>query len=196
MKQNFLKENFALIIGLGLPVVLVIGFFFARYLPQQYSDEPPSYELVFSVMRYDNYSPFHVDFIVKDQKLYMKLINKKEHEGANVRELFIYNGQKGSTRKIHYSLPDHLVNLQNEILVKELSAYVIDTNSKSPDGYELEPASYRSRGLLGELFGSNTGKYFYRVKKAGGKSFPISDYGSEFSYGNLSFIGWIIQSNQ
>jgi len=195
MKQNFLKENFALIIGLGLPVILVISFLLARYLPQ-HNDEPPNYELVFSVMRYDNHSPFHIDFIVKDQKLYMKLMNKKEHEGANVRELFIYNGQKESTRKIHYSLPDHLINLQNEILVKEFSPYVIDTNSKSPDGYELEPASYRSRGLLGELFGSNASKHLHRVKKTGGRSFPISDYGSEFSYGNLSFIGWITQSGQ
>ena len=195
MKQNFLKENFALIIGLGLPVILVLSFLFARYLPQQ-NDEPPNYELVFSTMRYDTHSPFHIDFVVKDQKLYMKLMDKKEHESVNTRELFIYNAQKQSTRKIHYSLPDHFINLQNEILIKEFSPYVIDTNSKSPDGYELEPASYRSRGLLGELFGSNAGKHSHRVKKPGGRGFPISDYGSEFSYSNFSFIGWIIQSDQ
>ena len=98
-----------------------------------------------------------------------------------------YNFEEGSTP---------LSPGQNEILIKEFSPYVIDTNSKSPDGYELEPASYRSRGLLGELFGSNAGKHSHRVKKPGGRGFPISDYGSEFSYSNLSFIGWIIQSDQ
>lgn len=191
MKKNFLRENFALIIGLGLPVILVISFYLARNLPQS-NDAPPNYELILSVMRYDNQSPVHIDFFVKEQKLYMKITNRKEHENATVRELFIYNGQKESIRKVHYTLPDHLISLQNEFLVKEFDQYFIDNNSKSPDGFELEPASYRSRGLFGELFGSHGGKYIHRIKKTGGRSFPIPDYGTEFSYASLSFIGWII----
>ena len=192
--KNFFRQNFALIIGLSLPVLMVLGFLLANHLPQ-INDEPPQYELVFSVVRYDSHSQFHVDFNVRDQKLYMRLMPRQEHGGVNVRDLFIYNGQKESVRKISYLLPpDQSIDDQHEILVDALSGYTIDTNSKAPDGYEFESDSYRSRGLFGEIFGGRSGRTIHRVKKSGGGSFVIPEYGSGYSYGGISFIGWIVHS--
>ena len=191
---NFFRENFALIIGLSLPVLLVIGFFLANHLPQT-DDDPPRYELVFSVMRYDHSSPYHVDFSVRNKQLYMQLTQKKENAGGNTLDLFIYNGQKGSVRKINYlPLNELSVDSSKAILVEELSEYVVDSNSKAPDGYEFEPGNYRSRGLFGEIFGGRSGRHVSRVKKAGGRSFVIPDHGNGYSYGGIRFIGWIVHS--
>ena len=191
----FFRQNFALVIGLSLPVLMVLGFLFAGYLPQ-INDNPPQYELVFSAVRYDNHSQFHVDFDVRDQKLYMRLTPRQEHGGGNVRDLFIYNGQKESVRKISYLPPlDQSIDDQHEILVNALSGYNIDTNTKAPDGYEFESGSYRSRGLFGEIFGGRSGGYVHRVKKPDGGSFVIPEYDAGYSYGGISFIGWIVHSD-
>jgi len=190
--SNFFRQNFALIAGLGLPVVLVLGFLLANHLPQINSD-PPQYEMVFSVTRYDNHSSFHVDFSIRNQQLYMRLIPKKEYESGNVRDLFIYNGQKESVRKIDYlPLSTQSVEFQNEIPVEALHDYSIDSNSKAPDGYEFESGSYRSRGLLGDIFGGR--RHVNRVKKSDGGSFVIPDYGTGYTYGGINFIGWIVGS--
>lgn len=194
--KNFLKANFSLIIGLSLPVILVLGFLLASHIPQKL-DTPPRYELVFSALHYDNHSPFHVDFAIRNQKLYMKLTPRKEQAGIYVKELFIYNGQKGSVRKIDYLLPQHLQNQQNdEMPVAEFNDFIIDNNSRSPDGFEFVSGSYRSRGILSEIFSSHSGRYVHRVKKTGGGNFIIPDYGNESSYGNFNFIGWIINSEK
>jgi hypothetical protein len=194
--KNFIKDNFALIIGLSLPAILVLGFLLASYLPQSF-DTPPQYELVFSTSRYDNSLPFHVDFTIINQKLHMRLTPRKELEGTYVKELFVYNAQKGSVRKIHYQLPELSSNHPyEEIPITELHNFIIDSSSKSPDGYAYVAGSYRSRGILGELFGNQSGRNIYRVKKAGGGSFVIPDYGNEFSYGNFNFIGWIVKSEK
>ncbi|MCB1935959.1 MAG: hypothetical protein KDF59_08460 [Nitrosomonas sp.] len=188
----FFKRNFALITGLSLPVLLVFGFLLANNLPQMKSN-PPQYEMVFSVTRYDNHSSFHVDFTIRNQKLYMRLTPKKEHESGNVRDLFIYNGQKESVRKIDYlPLLAQSVDFENEIPVEALRDYSIDSNSKAPDGYEFEYGGYRSRGLLGEIFGGR--RHVNRVKKKDGGSFVMPDYGNGYSYGGISFIGWIVNS--
>lgn len=193
--NNFFRQNFALVIGLSLPVLMVLGFLLANHLPQ-INDNPPQYELVFSVVRYDNHSQFNVDFNVRDQKLYMRLTPRQEHGGVNVRDLFIYNGQKESVRKISYLPPsDQSIDYQHEIPVKAMSDYTIDTNSKAPDGYEFESGSYRSRGLFGEIFGGRSGRYVHRVKKPRGGSFVIPEYGSGYSYSGINFIGWIVHSD-
>jgi len=193
--RNFFRENFALIIGLSLPVLMVLGFLLATHLPQK-GDDPPQYELVFSVTRYDNQSPYHVEFSVRDQKLYMRLTPKKEQGGVYVMDLFIYNGQKESIRKISYLPPsEQSIEFEKEILVDALSNVTIDNNSKAPDGYEFEPGSYRSRGLLGEIFGGRSGRYINRVRKTNGGNYVIPDYGNGYSYGGLSFIGWIVYSD-
>lgn len=196
MAQNhFFKANFALIIGLALPVILVLGFLLASHLPQKFGT-PPQHELVFSTSRYDLHAPVHVDFILRNQKLHMKLTPKKEQETVYVKELFVYNGQKESVRKIHYQMPERLNSQHDsELLVAELKDFLIDSNSKSPDGYEFVPGNYRSRGLLGELFGSHAGRYVPRVKKAGDGSYAIPDYGTAYWYDNFNFIGWLVNSN-
>ena len=87
---------------------------------------------------------------------------------------------------------DQSVDFQSEALVEALRGSVIDTNSKAPDGYAFESGRYRSRGLLGEIFGGRHPAN--RVTKAGGGSFVIPDYGDGYGYGGIRFIGWIVDA--
>src|SRR5689334_16179425 len=49
--KQFLKDNFALIVGLALPVLLMAGFLVVANLPSTLAD-PPKYDLVFAVPDY------------------------------------------------------------------------------------------------------------------------------------------------
>jgi hypothetical protein len=67
-QKSFFKENFVLVVGLALPVLLILGFMLASSLPQVLSD-PPKYDLVFSTTDYPsntNNIPVSVRLIVKD----------------------------------------------------------------------------------------------------------------------------------
>jgi hypothetical protein len=66
--KRFFKENFVLVVGLALPVLLIVGFMLASSLPQVLSD-PPKYDLVFSTTDYPtnaNNIPVSVRLDVKD----------------------------------------------------------------------------------------------------------------------------------
>jgi hypothetical protein len=86
--KNFIKDNFALIIALSLPAILVLGFLLASYLPQSFNT-PPQYELVFSTSRYDNSLPFHVDFTIINQKLHMRLTPSPQRTGRHLCQRII-----------------------------------------------------------------------------------------------------------
>lgn len=191
--SHFFTKNFALIAGLGLPVLLVLGFLVANHLPQMNS-APPQYEMVFSVNRYNSQAPFLVNFTVRNKKLYMRLTPPTGSYGSNDVELFIYNGQKESVRKISY-LPviDRVIDSPVEMQVGELKHHLIDTNSKAPDGYELETNMAYSRGILGEIFGHR--RNANRIMKSGGGSYVIPGYDNDYTYGKLNFIGWIVDSD-
>ena len=48
MSKSFLKDNFVLIVGLTLPILLMIGFIvWSARLPRSLSD-PPKYDLIFA----------------------------------------------------------------------------------------------------------------------------------------------------
>jgi len=189
---NFIQRNWALIAGLGMPVLLVLGFLVANYLPQMNS-APPQYEMVFSVNRYNSQAPFLVNFTVRNKTLYMRLTPQTGSYGSNDVDLFIYNGQKESVRKISY-LPviNRSIDAPVEMPVGELKHYLIDTNSKAPDGYELETNMAYSRGILGEIFGHR--RNASRIIKSGGGSYVIPGHDNDYTYGKLNFIGWIVDS--
>jgi hypothetical protein len=67
-QKSFFKENFVLMVGLALPVLLIVGFMLASNLPQVLSD-PPRYDLVFSPTDYPPNAtniPVSVRLVVKD----------------------------------------------------------------------------------------------------------------------------------
>lgn len=192
---NFIKQNFVLIVGISLPVLLVILFFVATVIPKSMMP-PPQHELLFSTTRYDYQSPppYNVDFVVRDGKLKGRISanNNKQTINYNYKKLMAYDGKTGSVREIAYDLPPmEGVADGSEVDIAAAASLTIDTNSKAPDGYEFDGGSYRSGGFItGEFFG---GGYHnsYRVRKGTvGYKIPMQD-GYYYGYG-LEFIGWVV----
>jgi hypothetical protein len=193
---NFIKQNFVLIVGISLPVLLVVLFFVATVIPKSMT-APPQYELLFSTTRYDyqNPPPYNVDFVVRDGRLKARISanNNKQAINYNQRKLMAYDGKTGSVREIVYDLPPmEGVADGSEVDIAAAANLTIDTNSKAPDGYEFDGGGYRNGGFItGEFFGGSYRNGF-RVKKGTvGYKIPPAPDGDYYGYSML-FIGWVV----
>lgn len=195
--SNFIKQNFALVLGIALPVLLVGGFMLMAALPQR-QGPPPEYAMLFSITKYENdASGYNIDFIVKNGKAHARLTERTNNYGHNKRELFRFDGKTGSIQKIDVTLPDDLGEEKKiDLPLEEFKDVTINTDSKSPDGYSLENSGYRSRGVTGMFFGGGSGRYESRLRHDKGYAVKIPDYSGNYYYNNIEFIGWIIPQAQ
>ncbi len=191
--SNFIKQNFVLLLGIALPALLVVGFMITASMPQKMGPRP-QYPVLFTVYSYANDSaPYNVEYIVKADKLYARLTARKNEYGASKRDLYLFDAQKDSVTKIDTALPDDIGDdKQRDVPVADFAQNIIDKSSKSPDGYTLENGSYRSRGIVGELFGGRSGYYESSLRHDDGWRYKIPAHaGNNYNYSNLEFIGWV-----
>ncbi|MDP2205813.1 MAG: hypothetical protein Q8K65_05845 [Alphaproteobacteria bacterium] len=195
--SNFIKQNFALVLGIALPVLLVGGFMLMAALPQK-QGTPPEYTLLFSATKYqNNASGYNVDYVVKSGKVYARLTERKDNYSNYQRELFRFDGKTGSVQKIEPTLPDDLGEEKKlDVELEEFKNITLDTSSKSPDGYSLENSGYRSRGITGMVFGGGSGRYETILRHEKGYVVKLPEYSGSHYYGNLDFIGWVIPKKQ
>ncbi|MFN7113532.1 MAG: hypothetical protein ACK4PK_04155 [Alphaproteobacteria bacterium] len=194
--SDFIKQNFVLVLGVALPVLLVGAFMLMAALPLR-QGPAPEYALLFSVTKYENdASGYNIEYIVKNGKAYARLSERTNNYGHNKRELFRFDGKTGSIQKIDVSLPDDLGEEKKiDLALEEFKDVTIDSASKSPDGFSLEYSGYRSRGVTGMFFGGG-GRYESRLRHENGYAVKIPEYGGNYYYQNIDFIGWIIPQKQ
>ena len=189
--KNFFRENVVLMLGLTLPVLLIAVFFFASILPKILS-EPPQYDMLFVVSnyQYSNKADYAVDFSIRHKRVMMKLGKKEEKKYANRKTdtLLVYKGKSQTIREIKVST-NHLPK-NVEIPVAEVNSMIVDTSSISPDGYAFDARRYRSRGLIGSLFGGGSRNNHRIVKGNISYKLPINEYG--YYYNKATFLGWIV----
>lgn len=189
--SNFIKQNFVLVLGIALPLLLVLGFMITAAVPPK-TGPKPLYPVLFTVYNYNNSSPYNVEYVVKDKKLYARLTLRKDQYGTSRRDIYLFDAQTDTITKLDPTLPDSLDgHNQLDVQVTEMAGKRVDNASKSPDGYTLENDTYRSRGLVGDLFGGRSGYYASRLRHDSGWSYKIPDYAGKISYANIEFVGWV-----
>ncbi len=194
--KNFVKENLVLVVGLTLPLLLILLFFVASVIPKVFS-APPQYEMLFTTSRYDYQSPhdYRLDFLVKNQKLIVKVrkIDTKERMSYDTKLLMAYDGKTETVREINVDMTQAAaVGDGNEAVLQETSSWLIDESRVSPDGYVLDGPSYRDGGLVGGIFGGGYHNGGFRLKK-GSVGYKIPDTQGAYYYNQLHFIGWVIK---
>ncbi|HQR50360.1 MAG TPA: hypothetical protein PKW44_01835 [Methylophilaceae bacterium] len=196
--KDFVKNNFVLIVGLALPVLLMFGFMIAGSLPNIVTD-PPKYDLVFAVADVgSNNLPIALKLTVdKDGTLKAQYTpNRKEGHLYNAwKKLYIYQAKTQKVRELPFPYPadmEKIVDVKEEIVeaTKELK---LDTTSESPDGYNLSYDGYSHSGLVGELFMGNRYSSEPQLRKGGSAIRLVSGNArTNFYYGNIEFIGWVM----
>ena len=199
-KKNFFKENFVLIVGLSLPVLLIVGFMVASSLPQVLSD-PPKYDLVFSTTDYPpnaNNIPISVRLVVKDGVLTAQYARTPVAPGNfpynSWKKLYIYEAKTQKVRQLTFGFPtdvDAITNTREET-VEATKNMKLDTTLQSPDGYQLSYDGYSHSGLLNGVFWGGGGYSREPRLKKGSASVRLTtgDENTYFSYGAVEFVGW------
>jgi hypothetical protein len=201
--KNFIKDNFVLIVGLTLPVLLMFGFMLAAHMPQALSD-PPKYDLVFAVTEYPSYSgtiPISVKLYIKDGVLkaqYTKNPSQPSgYTGSNIwKKLYLYDASAKTVKELPFPYPadmDKIDSLREETL-EATKGMKLDTTTQAPDGYALTTDSYSHSGLFGDIFGG--GSYSNEpVLQKGTSRVKLSDSRTNFNYMNPEFVGWVTGKN-
>jgi hypothetical protein len=199
---KFLKDNFVLVVGLTLPILLMIGFIVFSTLPRSLSD-PPQHDLIFAVPDYSvfgNNLPVNVMLIVKDGTLkaqYTRVAqapNGGYYGSTGWKKLYRYQAGPQTVRELPFGIPQDVASIATtrEDDVEATKGLKLDTTLRAPDGYELDYRSSRGRGLLTDIFGGSS-SYEPRLRKgASSVRLRTGDGRTDFYAGNVEFIGWVI----
>lgn len=198
--KKFIRENFVLVVGLALPVLLMVAFMVASNIPQTLSD-PPRYDFVFSTMDSSgsgNNIPVSVRLLVKNGVLtaqYTKTQTRPNGYTYNSwKKLYIYEAQTQKVRELPFGYPadmDKITGTRDEA-VEALKDKKLSTTLQSPDGYELSYDGYSNSGLVNELFWGSRNNEPRLCKGSSSVRLTTGDNRTYFYYSGIEFIGWVV----
>lgn len=198
MSMRFIKENFVLVVGLVLPVLLMIAFMIFASLPQKLSD-PPRYDLVFSTSDFNSARgnlSVSVNFVVRDGKLKAQYVAYEPagSYGNHWRNLYLYEARTGKVRQLTFGYPESMESIAGtrEDLVEATQDLTLDTTLEAPDGYQLSYEGYSRSGLFNDLFWGGGYSNEPRLRKGGSSvRLALDDSSTRFHYGDVQFLGWV-----
>jgi len=188
---KLLKDNYALVAGVVLPLVLIVVFFVVGNA--RVSSVPdPQYDAVFAINYSDRSTNNRYKIGLDDGMLYIRarsLPDEKTLSNRTLPTIFVFDHTTRHARKIDIDF-EHIekgkvVDPDLDILNKSR----IRSDIVSSDGYKFE---YRrglgGGGLIGEIFGSRRRNRSNYALVKDGRMVPV--VGSE-PFWNAHFIGWI-----
>lgn len=162
------KKYFPLIIGLGLPILLIIFTAASIYLPKFFIN--PKFDFIYS-----NNQSYNNKYYVLDSHIQINPNYREDYYPKNKPQLFYYDIKNDKSRALTY---------------EEASLFNLDQNSKSPDGFEIVYGS-ESGSLFPIFFYTNRD---YSTRYISGHNFSKKlNLIQQSDYYDFQFLGWIIK---
>ena len=116
---KFLKDNFVLVVGLTLPILLMIGFIVFSTLPRSLSN-PPQHDLIFATPDYSGGNanpPVTVALVVRDGLLkaqYTRLAPAPNgaYAGTGWKKLYRYLAGPQTVRELTFGIPQDVASIE------------------------------------------------------------------------------------
>jgi hypothetical protein len=197
--RNFFKDNFVLIVGLALPVILMVGFMMAQSMPAAMTD-PPKYDLIFSAPDYPSNKnlPVSVLLVVRDGTLKAQYtrVAPQQYTYNTWLKLYRYDAKTQLVSELPFGYPEDMdkIETMREDTVEATKNLKLSTTLTSPDGYDMSYETNRHHGLVNEIlwnFGNNSSEM--RLRK-GASSVRLTTGNNQypFYYGSATFVGWVV----
>lgn len=187
---KIVRDNIILVAGIALPLVVMLFFLLATWIPRWLVD-PPQYDLLFSGVSWSDKSSNTVNLVVTAEGQLKARYFKRQEGESPLRRLFIYEHTTGDVREI--SIPSLAGEVYGEVEIEreisEFAARTVSTKRTAPDGYEFQGPQYTSGNFLGLGFGGRRSKLSIR-KKGAVVSIPTLD--SYPYYNGTEFVGWLV----
>lgn len=203
---NFIKDNLALVAGIAVPVLLVVGFLLTSTIGKIITPAP-AHTAYFVLQEYDynNKNKVSIDIKVADDgKIVASVTAIKEDKNgyrpnASTDILITYDAANDKLTEHRLSAPE---GMRDGTFTPEAFKDVrLSTQAEAQDGYSVVYGSRGSRSLAADIF-ITRGAEGYRIRKNGavyrlperginGRSSPYYN-----SYYNTRFLGWGTEENQ
>lgn len=192
MKQ-FIRNNWALILGLSLPILMVLGLFLLNYLPKLWV-LPPKYNVLYVMYAYGNDNRAST-VLVNNGKLEIKSGTKEKNiQNLQNPQLFLFDVQKKTSKEIIIPANAYSDNSNQTLplILPVLENATLHTAVLAPDGYSIVEPGVSGGGMAPLFFDFSGGdrNNLFVLQKNGNTVFipkPIDKY-----YSDKHFLGWII----
>ncbi|MEP5764241.1 MAG: hypothetical protein ABJ308_06595 [Halieaceae bacterium] len=185
------QENFALVVGISLPLLLVLVFWIATAIPKMTVPDP-RYDMIYTADFYDYNALVHgaVRVDIQDGKLRATFHSSDKQNYRNTPRIYYFDVSSGSIHELSIDIPADPQDGQL-LSVPEAETYTLSNKSIAPDGYSFD-GNYSSRS--GFFFFD--GGYRYRgIIKKDGRAIKIPTHGHQYQ-GNLRFLAWVMDDDQ
>ena len=199
-----MRKNLPLIVGFGLPVLLIVAVILSIYLPRLYTDKPKHNFLFMNRGDY-NYGYFPpnptkadqtpppplYEYTVKDDRLQLNQVNVQSgrgYEKSRLPTVYLYNVKSNTYTTVN---PD------------QVSAYKIISAKTSPDGYKLTQGGGGDTGAVGFFFGGGRSYDYNSIYLTKNSYSQKLNLPANVSLGNCSyyysslmdcgFAGWVVE---
>ena len=189
---KWIRDNAALVIGILMPVIVVVFFLLASYIPRLLVD-PPEYDFLF-VQDYGYGSQkshwrYQID-LDPNRRLRVRVFLDDPKSYSPLARLFRYEHASGNVREMSMPSPevDELPEVGLIVEVAEFQDELIDSSRISPDGYEMLDSRRSGGDFLGVFYRGNR-----RGLALGKNGAVISIPGDEgLNWYSARFLGWIV----
>lgn len=172
-----LKQRAPLILGIGLPILMVLVVWATISLPRFFVDAP-THNFIYSVDSSGYYGTASVYYSVENNQLVSHQVPKYERDASSPPEM------PPPTLFLH----DVATNVSSEISLVDAQKYKLSAGPKSDDGFEVVPGSYGGGFPL--FYDGSYGSKYYLKKGSYTKELAVQNSGS-FSPYNFRFLGWV-----
>ncbi|MEM6584043.1 MAG: hypothetical protein AAF699_22405 [Pseudomonadota bacterium] len=190
-KTQLLKENFALVVGVSLPLLLVLVFWIATVIPKM-TVADPQYDLLYTADYYDHNTLIDgaIQIEIRDGRLHAVFRKTPGFDQHNLPRIYYFDVSTGSTQELSIVIPADVKDGQ-ELEIPEAQGLTLSKKTIAPDGYMFD-ADYSSRS--GFLFFDSGYRYRGLIRKDG-RAIKIPTQGNQYG-GNLRFLAWVLENEQ
>jgi len=179
------KPNVPLIVGIGVPVLMMLFVAAAIYLPGLF--QKPQFDFVYSSGQTSWSSPA---LEVKNQKLTYQCADSQSYyssDGTAAAEIAAKCTEEFLPKLYRHSIKE---NKSTEISYADAQKLILNSSADSPDGYKVEQGDYSGDMFSGMFGGSNDDyrSWFLKGHNRRTKLNLIIDTNSPY---DLKFVGWI-----
>lgn len=179
--------NVPLIVGVGVPVLMMLFIAAAIYLPGLF--KKPQFDFVYSTADYSFANPV---LEVEDQKLGFKCAENQNYyssDDAVVDEITAKCAEEFLPKIYRYSIKN---NTAAEISYADAQKLSLDRNADSSDGYKVEQGNYNNGDIFSDMFGGGyNDDYNAWYLKGHNRVVKLNITNDTNSSRDTRFVGWV-----
>lgn len=184
--KNTKNVNVPLIVGIGVPVLMMLFIAAAIYLPGLF--KKPQFDFIYSSASYSWAAP---ELDVQGQKIGFKCADAQNYyssDDSSAKEIALKCTEEFLPKLYRYSIKDDTVS---EISYADAKKLLIDTSSDSSDGYKVEQGNYSGEMFSSMFGGDNNSDYNQWYLKGHNRMVKLNIPHDIYSSENERFVGWV-----